>query len=259
MKSIQLVNNTNKQVYQLYNDAKCNELSDKRFERIKDALHELVNLGQYNRDSFEYMVDVLYNLPNEAISNIQKGNFSTFYKLFYKHTQGLPEDYEMISNLLGAIYTDYKNSPLEDYSWLCDNCMIWLFDVPIFKDKKMDECLSKINYDLNELIKTTYFYTDYEMLSTKRTTIEDNGARNVLKTHLLVTFLKNIDEYNYHYFIPVNLFNYLVSRISEDDIIKMCEFIKYDKNGYIFTRILLDSYYRCINDADITDMPLELK
>ena len=41
---------TKKQLYDLYMDALCDEISDSRFDKISVALHETVHLGQFSKD-----------------------------------------------------------------------------------------------------------------------------------------------------------------------------------------------------------------
>lgn len=247
--TISFDNYSNQQVLKLYHDAMCDEIRDKRLERIKHALHEIVHLGQYNRDSFEYLVDVLYSLPNSAIKDIESGNFSTLYKAYYNHTISMPEDYYEMTDLLGAIYTDYENSSNDEYSWLCDDCMSLIYNIHRFNNPKIDKSLSRANYDLSILLKNTLANTNYKKLKTKRTTIKDNQARIIIKTHLLVTFLKNIKEYGYQYRVPVDLFNLLIDKVHEDSIIKIAEYLKYGKNSYDLSKEIIDIY--CFGDSKL--------
>ena len=256
MKYVDFDDYSKQQMFKLYNDALFNKIKDSRLSRIKGALHKVVYLGIYNRNSFEYLINALLSLSDSALLDILSGNFNNFYNAYYSyygHITGMPRDFYMISYLLRGIYTDYSNVLIDDYSWLCNYCMPYLYDIPSFKDPDVDTCLATANYDLSELLKITHNNIDYELIDTKRFSFDDKIKIDNLKTHLLVTFLMNINNYDHQYKMPTDLFNLLIKEIDEDDIIRLGKFLNNSPNNYNFAKRILDEYHSNYDNISLND------
>lgn len=233
-------NYTKKQLRTLYMEAVYNEITDKRLDRIKEALHETVLLAQYDKWSFQCLIDTLLGLSDSALNDIVNGNFSRFYKAYYKHNHGMSEDYFCLSILLEGLYTDYKKiQNIEDYKSLC-NSMRFIYDMAMFHDKDIDEPVKRINHNLANLLTTNYNNTDYELIKQKKYNMFDSQAIGKIIVNLLVTFMMFIDNYNYDFTLPSELLNSMIDRIKKDDLIKIASYINYDYN---IAKMLLDAQY----------------
>lgn len=235
---------TKKQLYNLYMDAMCDEISDSRFDRISAALHETVHLGQFSKVSFVDLLDSLFKLSDEALKDIESGNFAKFYKAYLPHTDGMPEDFYYMSIFITALYTDYTCvTELDDYQYLCNNCMLFIRDIATFKDYEMMQAIMRANSDLGQLLLTHSDIVNYGALKEKKYTIEQKLAYTAVECHLLTSFLIGIEAFSYDYSLPTKLLNVMVEKIKPDTIKRVGDYMKFNEGGPLLARQLLYMQY----------------
>ncbi len=246
-------NYTKKQLYNLYTEAMCDEISDSRFVRIKDALHETVHLGQFSSDTFIDLLDTLFILQDSALRDIESGNFAIFYKAYESHFNGIPEDFYYVSIFLRTIYTDYKNiSNIDEYKWLCDNSMLYIRDVTFLKDKKINESIMKANKSLGKLLLSHANIVDYNAVKEKQYNIEQIKAYTTIECNLLVSFLTGPEDYSSDYSLPTKLLNKIVKKFNPDVIKRIGDYMRFDDNGPMLAKQLLDR--QCLEDNDVYEI-----
>ena len=242
-------NYTKKELYNLWLDALSYDIKDRRLDKIKHALEETVNLGQYSKDSFIYLIDTLYKLPDTALYDIADGNFSSLYKAYYKHTNGMPEDYTYISELLNAIYRDYKSiSNNDEYQEFCKSHILEIKDIYRFNDKIINDSLKKANPHLANLLKNRN--NDYDYIKEKFNFDAAYVASSTIENHLMVTFLMNADYYDCDYNLPSNLLNKLIKKLNIFDLIRVAIYMDYFDDSMDLTQKLMDVYYFKSNSID---------
>ena len=244
-------NYSKKQFYSLYMDAMCNEISDSRFDRIKGALHELVHLGQYSPDSFRELLDVVFYLTDNALKDIESGNFRNFWKAYLPHVSGMPEDYTYMCLFLDVIYADYNNlNDFDEYKWVSNECMLFIRDIAKLNDKKIMDAIMRYNPDLGLLLINHASLVNYKAVYDKKYSFDQIEAYTGLECHLLVSFLMGIDEYSHDYSLPTRLLNEMVDKLTPEQVTRIGKYIKYDKGSPVITKQLLDTQYMRSNVVD---------
>ena len=242
---------TKKQLYDLYMDALCDEISDSRFDKISAALHETVHLGQFSKDSFCDLLDSLFDLSDEALKDIERGTFARFYKTYLKYTQDMPEDFYYISIFIDALYTDYASvTELDDYQYLCNYCMLFIRDIARFEDNEMMQAIMQANSNLGQLLLTHSSNVNYGAVKEKKYTLEQMQAYTAVECHLLVSFLMSVEDFSYDYSLPAKLLNAMVEKIKPDAIKRVGNYMRFDENGPLLTRQLLYRQYLQENIID---------
>ena len=233
-----------KQLYELYMDAMCDEISDSRFYRISAALHETVHLGQFSKDSFGDLLDSLFDLSDEALKDIERGNFARFYKTYLKYSQGMPEDFYYMSIFIDALYTDYANvTESNNYQYLCNYCMLFIRDIARFKDNEMMQAITRANSNLGQLLLTHFGSVNYGVVKEKKYTIAQMRAYTAIECHLLVSFLMGVEDFSYDYSLPTKLLNEMAENIKPDVIKKVGDYMKFDEGGSVLAKQLLHRQY----------------
>ena len=231
---------TKKQLYDLYMDAMCDEISDSRFDRISAALHETVHLGQFSKDSFGNLLDSLFDLSDEALKDIERRNFARFYKSYLKHCH-MPEDFFYMSIFIDALYTNYSSvTELDDYQYLCSSCMLFIRDIAGFKDNEMMQAIMRANANLGQLLLTHSDSVNYGAVYEKKYTMGQLHAYTTIECNLLVSFLIGIEDFSYDYSLPTTLLNAMVEKIKPDVITRIGNYMEFDKSGPLLARQLLE-------------------
>lgn len=230
----------NKKINQIYLDARCNEVKDKNLERIKEALYEVSNLCQYSPDTYRNLLYTLGGMSDDNLNKISKGNFSEYYKEYYKGTIGMPEDYDILCELLNVIYCDYKKIQTYDEYISCCNSMSLLFKR---EEKDLIILLKKLNQNLGDLISTYISIRNYELDTHDNKTLSYYIARSEIELQLLVTFMMYLNEYDYLYQIPGLLFNLIIGKLTEKQIIYIANFMRQKETNVFLAKDLLDGFY----------------
>ena len=246
-------NYSKKELYNLYLEASCDELTDPRFNRIKEALNETIPMAQYSYDSFINLLDSLFEISDTGLANIESGNFRSFYKAYLANSIGMPEDYYYMSIFIDVFYTDYRNiKSLEDFLYICHEGMILFKDIGKYNKSELMEPIKNANKELGELLETHGRLVDYNKLLDKDYNLDQMTAYSKAECALLVSFLINIDEYNHDYSIPSRIMNNLVDSYSPELVRQVGEYLGRDDNSQVLAKRLLDTQY--YNGKDIYEL-----
>lgn len=242
-----------KELYNLYLEASCDELTDPRFNRIRGALNETIPMAQYNYDSFINLLDSLFEISDTGLANIESGNFRDFYKAYLANSIGMPEDYYYMSVFIDVLYTNYRNiNSLDDYLYLSHKGMVLFKDLGKYNKSELMEPIKNANKELGELLETHAKLVDYNKPLEKGYNLDQTLAYSKAECALLVSFLINIDEYNHDYSIPSRIMNNLVDSYSPELVRQVGEFLGIDDNSQVLAKRLLDTQY--YNGKDIFEL-----
>lgn len=228
-----------KELKEIYWSARCMDIKDKRLDKIKEALYELTNLCQYSYETYSDLLCILNDFSEETLKKITEGTFTKFYREFYKGTSGMPEDYDVCTELLILIYTNYKKiNTYEEYNACCQ----YIGHLKRRKDKKMFYLLKRINPILGTLLCNYTSTIDYK-------TNEHNPlgtyyqALGKIESQLLIAFMMNVDNYGYLYQMPATITSLIIENLTEEQVIKISQFMQTKNTNVFLAKELLDICY----------------
>ena len=103
------INYSRKQLKSIFFDAACRNIKNPELDNIKEALYEIIPIGQYSLYTFSDLIQILKILPADALKSIENGEFINIYNKVAQLQRLDKRDFTICNNLLLLIYTNYKN------------------------------------------------------------------------------------------------------------------------------------------------------